>query len=57
MGIPVTSVEAERSYSASDLFITKLRSILNDNTLDALCILRAYFLLPVVMKNGNNSMP
>ena len=45
MAIPVTSVEAERSFSASGLFVTKLRSSLNGNTLDALCILRAYFLL------------
>ena len=45
MVIPVTSVEAERSFSASGLLITKLRSSLNDNPLDALCILQAYFLL------------
>ena len=51
MGIPVTSVEAEHSFSASSLFITKLRSSLSDNTLDALCILRAYFLLKKLSSN------
>ena len=45
MGIPVNSIEAEYSFSASSLFITKLRLSLKYNTLDTLCILRAYFLL------------
>ena len=42
--IEVKSVEAERSFSASGLFITELRSRLNDETLNALCFLRAYYL-------------
>ena len=44
-GIYVTSVEAERSFSASGLFVTKLRTCLNDDTLDIFCMLRAYYLL------------
>ena len=41
-GICVNSVGAERSFSASGLFITKLRTCLNDDTLDIFCMLRAY---------------
>ena len=41
-GICVTSVEAERSFSASGLFVTKLRTCLNDDTLDIFRMLRAY---------------
>ena len=44
-GICVTSVKAERSFSASGLFVTKLRICLNDDTLDIFCMLRAYYLL------------
>ena len=44
-GICVTSVEAERSFSASGLFVTKLRICLNDDTLDIFCMLSAYYLL------------
>ena len=55
MGIPVTSVEAERCFSASNLFITKLRSSLNDNTLDALCILQAYSLLKKTIISALNA--
>ena len=42
--IPPTSVEAERAFSAAGLFITKLRSRLNDKTIDDLCFLRGFFL-------------
>ena len=45
MGIPVTSAEAEHSFSASDLFITKFRSSLNDNTLDAYAFYELIFCL------------
>ena len=41
--IPATSVEAERAFSASGLFLTKLRSRLNDETLCKLTMLRYYF--------------
>ena len=43
-GIPPTSVESERSFSATGLFCTKIRSSLGDKTLDALLFLRQYFL-------------
>ena len=42
--LPPTSVEAERAFSAAGLFVTKLRSRLNDNTLNVLCFLRSHFL-------------
>jgi hypothetical protein len=41
--IKPTSVESERAFSASGNFVTKLRSLLEDNTLNALCFLRAHF--------------
>ena len=41
--IPPTSVEAERAFSAAGLFITKLRTRLNNRSVDALCFLRAYY--------------
>ena len=44
IGIPVTSIEAERSFSASELFVTKLRSSLKYDTLDAFCMLRAFYM-------------
>ena len=34
---PPSSTEAERSFSAADLFITKLRTSLNDDTIHNLC--------------------
>ena len=34
--IPPTSVEAERAFSSLGLFATKIRSLLQDDTLDAL---------------------
>lgn len=38
-----TSVESERAFSAAGQICTKIRSNLNDESLDALCFLRAYF--------------
>ena len=42
--IPATSVEAERAFSAAGLFVTKLRTRLQDDLIDVLCFLRAHFL-------------
>ena len=42
--IPPTSVEAERVFSVTGLFLTKLRSRLSDVTLDKLIFLKYYFL-------------
>ena len=41
--VPPTSVEAERAFSAAGILSTKLRNRLQDNTLDTLCFLRAYY--------------
>ena len=41
--IPPTSVESERAFSAVGLIVTKLRSSLADNTIDALLCLRSHF--------------
>ena len=41
--IPPTSVEPERSFSATGLFATKIRSSLGDDSLNALLCLRQYF--------------
>lgn len=38
-----TSAESERAFSAAGQICTKIRSNLNDKSLDALCFLRAYF--------------
>ena len=38
-----TSAEAEGAFSAAGLFITKLRTRLNNRSVDALCFLRAYY--------------
>ena len=43
MTIPPTSVEAERAFSAAGLLCTKLRSRLNDTTIDTLSFIRAYY--------------
>ena len=42
--IPPTSVDSERAFSAVGLFVTKLRSRLGDNTIDALLTLRTNFI-------------
>ena len=41
--IAPTSVESERSFSAAGLICTKIRTRLNDETIDTLCFLKAYF--------------
>ncbi len=41
--IKPTSVESERSFSSVGLFVTKLRSRLSDDSVDKLCVLKAYF--------------
>ena len=41
--IPATSVEAERAFSAIGLFITKLRSRLNENSVESLMVLKEFF--------------
>ena len=40
--LPPSSIEAERSFSAAGLFITKLRTRLGDNTINNLFFLRSY---------------
>ena len=42
--IKPTSVEAERAFSAMGLFATKLRNSLNDDTLNALVMMRQYYM-------------
>ena len=42
--LPSTSVESERAFSASEVICTKIRSSMNDETLDAIAFLRAYFI-------------
>ena len=42
--IPATSVEVERLFSAAGCFVTKLKTRLQDNMVDTLCVLRSYFL-------------
>jgi hypothetical protein len=54
--IKPTSVESERGFSASDNFVTKLRSSLEDDTLNALCFLRAYFTKEKKAKNDKKSV-
>jgi len=39
MTIPLTSVEAERAFSAAGILCPKLRSSLGDHTIDTLCLL------------------
>ena len=46
--IQPTSAKSERTFSTCGLFITKLRSNLNDNTIDTLCFLKKYY------KNNEN---
>ena len=39
-----SSIEAERNFSAAGLFITKLRTCLNDDATNSLCFLRSYLM-------------
>ena len=41
--VPPASVEAERVFSASGLYLTKIRCRMSDSTLDMLMILNFYF--------------
>ena len=41
--LPLSSVEAERCFSAAGLFISKLRSSLSDEMIDCLIFVRSYF--------------
>lgn len=41
--IKPTSIESERAFSAAGIICTKIRTSLNDCTLDTICMLRAYF--------------
>lgn len=41
--IPPTSIESERAFSAVGLFITKIRTRLEDKSIDHLCFLKHYF--------------
>lgn len=41
--IPPTSVESERVFSGCGKIVTKIRSSLNDESLDLMCFLRSYF--------------
>lgn len=43
LSIKPTSVDAERAFSSARQICNKIRSRLNDDTLDMLCFLRAYF--------------
>ena len=43
LSIPPTSVEAECAFSTAGVLCTKLRSRLDDRTLDTLCFLRSYY--------------
>lgn len=44
LSIPPTSVESERAFSTAGMFCNKIRSRLNDETLDAFMFLRSRFL-------------
>ena len=41
--IPPTSVEAEHAFSSAGIICTRIRSSLNDESLDILCFLRSHF--------------
>ena len=43
LSIQTTSVESERCFSASGLFITNFRTRMSDETFDSLTQLRSYF--------------
>ena len=42
-GIVATSVESERVFSTVGNIVTKVRSRLNDDTVDAMCFLKCHF--------------
>jgi len=42
-GIVATSVESERVFSTVGNIVTKLRSRLGDDAVDALCFLKGYY--------------
>ena len=44
--IKQTSVEPERAFSAMGFFVTKIRNIMSDKTLDALITMRQYYKKP-----------
>jgi hAT family C-terminal dimerisation region len=52
--IKPTSVESERAFSASGNFVSKLRSSLEDNTLNAFCFLWAHFKREQKAQKENN---
>ena len=43
MSIPVTSVEAERAFSAAGVLCSKMRFRLSDDSIDTLYFLRSYY--------------
>lgn len=52
-GIPPTSVEAERAFSAGGYIASKIRSSLADDSLDMLCFLRKHFELKALADKLN----
>ncbi|KAF2885535.1 hypothetical protein ILUMI_20685 [Ignelater luminosus] len=54
-GIPPTSVETERPFSAAGYIVSKIRRSLADDTLDMLCFLRKHFQLNADQTNTNIS--
>ena len=42
--VPPTSVESERAFSAAGIFVTKLRTRLSDKSINAICLLRGYYI-------------
>lgn len=43
MTVRPTSVDSERAFSSAGALVTKIRSLLADESIDTLCFLRAYF--------------
>ena len=44
LALPPTSIEAERVFSLTGLFLNKLRNRLKNSTINELCFLKSYFL-------------
>ena len=40
--LPPSSTEAERTFSTTGFFVSKLRTSLNDDTIDTLVLLKSY---------------